>query len=121
MMRLSFIGWTPTQGWEIEALLTLLYRWSLVCNSLQLSRGQVCQVSAPELFSAHHAGAHAAGDPSLCVSQSIGVSQLGPALCAAHRLSGRRDEYDAFQYDELPVKHCILVSHRRQCWRKYVE
>ena len=118
MMRLSFIGWTPTQGREIEALLTILYRWSLVCNSLQLSRGQV---SAPELFGAHHAGAAAASDPSLCVSQSLGVSQLGPALCAAHRLSGRRDEYDAFQCDELPVKHCILVSHRRQRWRKYVE
>jgi hypothetical protein len=100
-------------------LATILYRWSLVCNPLQLSRGQVCQVSAPGLFSAH-AGAHAAGDPSLCVSQSLGVSQFGPALCAAHRLSGRRDEYDAFQYDELPAKHCILVSHRCQRWRKYV-
>ena len=119
-MRLSFIGWTPQPRAGKSKLSAILYRWLLVCNPLQLSRGQVCQVSAPGLFSAQHAGAHAAGDPSLCVSQSLGVSQFGPALCAAHRLSGRRDEYDAFQYDELPVKHCILVSHRRQRWRKYV-
>jgi hypothetical protein len=120
MMRLSFIGWTPQPRAGKSKLPAILYRWLLVCNPLQPSRGQVCQVSAPELFSAHHAGAHAASDPSLCVSQSLGVSQFGRALCAAHRLSGRRDEYDAFQYDELPVKHCILVSHRRQRWRKYV-
>ena len=113
MMRLSFIGWTPTQGWEIEASHDII---SLVAGSqfAPTKPGQVCQVSAPELFSAHHPGAHAASDPSLCVSQSLGVSQFGPALCAAHRLSGRRDEYNALQDDELPVKHCILVSHRRQ-------
>jgi len=116
-MPLSFIGWTPTQGWEIE-LDDII---SLVAG-LQLAptKPGACVPSAPQLFSAHHAGAHAASDPSLCVSQSLGVSQFGRALCAAHRLSGRRDEYDAFQYDELPVKHCILVSHRRQRWRKYV-
>lgn len=69
-MRLSFIGWTPTQGWEIEASHDII---SLVAG-LQFAPtkpGQVCRVSALELFSAHHPGAHAASDPSLCVSQSL--------------------------------------------------
>jgi hypothetical protein len=62
MMPLSFIGWTPTQGWEIE-LDDII---SLVAG-LQLAPTKPGHgvPSAPQLFSAHHAGAHAASDPSL--------------------------------------------------------
>jgi hypothetical protein len=102
-MRLSFIGRDPHAGLGCRSC-SRYYIFGHWLAISQLSRGQVCRVGAPELFSAHHAGAHTASDPSLCVSQSLGVSQLGPALCAARRLSGRRDESDAFQYDELPVK-----------------
>jgi hypothetical protein len=114
MMRLSFIGWTPQPRVGKPKLTHDIISLVAGLQSAPTKPRAAAPDSAPELFSAHHAGAHAASDPSLCVSQSLGVSQLGPALCAAHRLSGRRDEYDAFQYDELPVKHCILVSHRRQ-------
>ena len=120
MMRLSFIGWTPQpRAGKSKASGDII---SLVAGLQSAPTKPRAGVPGQRtgLFSAQHAGAHAASDPSLCVSQSLGVSQLGPALCAAHRLSGRRDEYDAFQYDELPVKHCILVSHRRQRWHKYV-
>jgi uncharacterized protein (DUF305 family) len=80
----------------------------------------VCQVSAAELFSARHAAARTAGDPSLCVSQSLGVSQLRAALRTARRLSGRRGQSDAFRLRRLTGRdrrstHSDSTSRRTGC------
>jgi hypothetical protein len=72
----------------------------------------VCQVSAPELFSAHHAAAHTASEPSLRVSRSLGVSQPGRAPPADCPVDEAKATLSA--YDELPVEIDSLRGHKPQ-------
>ena len=72
----------------------------------------MCQVSAPELFSAHHAAAHIASEPSLRVSQSLGVSQPGRAPPADCPVDETKATLSA--YDELPVEIGDRLTQRAQ-------